>query len=115
MKLIYRIVLRLSAVLIPLMALWGMLFFLMTVDEIHDEADDALDDYAELIIIRMLAGRELPEKGYYEDMDQLENGVGMLRLLLSQAELAAEDDRERRNRTGPYSLDHLSGQRRQLL
>lgn len=60
MKLIYRIVLRLSAVLIPLMALWGMLFFLMTVDEIHDEADDALDDYAELIIIRMLAGRELP-------------------------------------------------------
>ena len=40
----------------------------------------------------LLAGRELPEKGYYEDMDQLENGVGMLRLLLSQAELAAEDD-----------------------
>ena len=40
----------------------------------------------------LLAGRELPEKGYYEDMDQLENGVGMLRLLLSQAELAAEDE-----------------------
>ena len=40
----------------------------------------------------LLAGRKLPEKGYYEDMDQLENGVGMLRLLLSQAELAAEDD-----------------------
>ena len=40
----------------------------------------------------LLAGRELPEKAYYEDMDQLENGVGMLRLLLSQAELAAEDD-----------------------
>ena len=33
----------------------------------------------------LIAGRELPEKAYYEDMDQLENGVGMLRLLLHQA------------------------------
>ena len=39
----------------------------------------------------LIAGRELPEKGYYEDMNQLENGVGMLRLLQSQAELAADD------------------------
>lgn len=39
----------------------------------------------------LLAGRKLPEKGYYEDMNQLENGVGMLRLLTSQAELALED------------------------
>ena len=31
------------------------------------------------------------EKAYYEDMNQLENGVGMLRLLLQQAELALED------------------------
>lgn len=60
MKLIYRIALRLSAVLIPLMALWATLFYFMTVDEINDEADDALSDYSELIIIRMLAGRELP-------------------------------------------------------
>ncbi|HJB72969.1 MAG TPA: HAMP domain-containing histidine kinase [Candidatus Barnesiella merdigallinarum] len=60
MKLIYRIALRLSAVLIPLMALWATLFYFMTVDEINDEADDALADYSELIIVRMLAGRELP-------------------------------------------------------
>ncbi len=39
----------------------------------------------------LMAGRDLPEKGYYEDMNQLENGVGMLRLLQSQAELAADD------------------------
>ena len=39
----------------------------------------------------LLAGRDLPEKDYYEDMNQLENGVGMLRLLMSQAELALED------------------------
>ena len=39
----------------------------------------------------LIAGRELPEKAYYEDMNQLENGVGMLRLLVSQAEMALED------------------------
>ena len=40
----------------------------------------------------LLAGRELPEKRFYEDMNQLENGVGMLRLLQSQAALALEED-----------------------
>ena len=39
----------------------------------------------------LLAGRDLPEKSYYEDMNQLENGVGMLRLLTSQAGMALED------------------------
>ena len=39
----------------------------------------------------LLAGRPLPEKGYYEDMAQMENGVGMLRLLISQAAMALED------------------------
>lgn len=60
MKLIYRIALRLSLILIPLMALWATLFYFMMVEEINDEADDTLEDYSELIIIRMLAGRELP-------------------------------------------------------
>ena len=40
----------------------------------------------------LLAGRVLPDKGDYEDMAQLENGVGMLRLLLSQAQLALEGE-----------------------
>ena len=35
----------------------------------------------------LLAGLPLPEKSFYEDMAQLENGVGMLRLLLSQADI----------------------------
>lgn len=39
----------------------------------------------------LIAGRPLPEKSYYEDMAQLENGVGMLRLLKSQAQMALED------------------------
>ena len=50
----------------------------------------------------LIAGRPLPEKGYYEDMDQLENGVGMLRLLLHQAELALED--EGPAETAPFSV-----------
>ena len=41
--------------------------------------------------VYLLAGRALPEKGDYEEMPQLENGVGMLRLLTSQAELALKD------------------------
>ena len=39
----------------------------------------------------LLAQRELPQKSYYEDMTQLENGVGMLRLLVSQAAMELED------------------------
>ncbi|MBO8438802.1 MAG: HAMP domain-containing histidine kinase [Bacteroidetes bacterium] len=60
MKLIYRIVLRLSFVLVPLMVLWGALFYFMLVKEINDEADDSLTSYSEVIIMRVLAGRELP-------------------------------------------------------
>ena len=33
----------------------------------------------------LLAGRPLPEEDYYEEFTQLDNGVGMLRLLTSQA------------------------------
>ena len=39
----------------------------------------------------LLAHRPLPPKSYYEDMAQLENGVGMLQLLLSEARRALED------------------------
>ena len=60
MKLLYRVALRLSLVLLPLMALWGALFYFTMVDEINDETDDTLEDYSELIITRMLNGRELP-------------------------------------------------------
>ncbi len=60
MKLIYRIALRLSLALIPLMAVWAVLFYFTVVDEFRDETDDSLETYSELIITRLLAGRELP-------------------------------------------------------
>ena len=60
MKQIYRISLRLSLVLLPLIALWAVVFYFTMVDEINDEVDDALEDYSELIVIRMLSGELLP-------------------------------------------------------
>ena len=39
----------------------------------------------------LLAGRPLPEKGYYEDMAQLENGVGMMRMFINEFNEALED------------------------
>ena len=60
MKLIYRISLRLSLVLLPLITLWAVVFYFTMVDEINDEVDDALEDYSELIVIRMLSGELLP-------------------------------------------------------
>ncbi|HIY22056.1 MAG TPA: DUF512 domain-containing protein [Candidatus Flavonifractor merdigallinarum] len=52
----------------------------------------------------LLAGRPLPEKPYYEDMNQLENGVGMLRLLLSQAELALDGEELSHLSPPPFSI-----------
>lgn len=52
--------LRLSLVLLPLIALWAVVFYFTMVDEINDEVDDALEDYSELIVIRMLSGELLP-------------------------------------------------------
>lgn len=62
MKLIYRIITRLSIVLSVILALWATLFYYAIIDEINDEVDDSLEDYSEQIIVRFLAGEELPSK-----------------------------------------------------
>ena len=61
MQLIYRMALRLTALLLPLMAVWGAFFYFTIVNEIRDEADDALEDYSATIISRMLSGEALPQ------------------------------------------------------
>ena len=63
MHLFSRIARRLAVVLVLLMTLWAALFYYAMMDEIRDEADDALEDYAALITSRVLAGRELPQSG----------------------------------------------------
>jgi len=62
MKLIYRIIIRLSIVLSAVLALWAVFFYIAIIDEINDEVDDSLEDYSEQIIVRFLAGEELPSK-----------------------------------------------------
>lgn len=42
------------------MALWSVLFYYGMVNEINDEADDTLGDYAQLVMRRVLAGQPLP-------------------------------------------------------
>lgn len=60
MKLIQKIALRLSMVLIPVIALWAMIFYFATVEEINDEVDDLLRSYSEQLIAKKLANQELP-------------------------------------------------------
>ena len=60
MKLFHRVILTLSLGLLPVMALWAALFYFAMVNEINDETDDVLGDYAELIMRRALAGKPLP-------------------------------------------------------
>lgn len=60
MRLVYRIVLHMSWALSLLLAGWAVLFYLTMIDEINDEVDDALEARAEVIVKRVLAGRELP-------------------------------------------------------
>lgn len=60
MRLSLRILSTLAMTLLPIMALWGTLFYFTMVREINDEADDSLEQYASLIITRCREGRALP-------------------------------------------------------
>ena len=62
MKLIYRIIIRLSLIFSVVLALWAAFFYFAMIDEINDETDDALEDYSEQIISRFLAGEEILSK-----------------------------------------------------
>ena len=60
MKLIYRVTIRLSAILLPILLLWAAVFYYSMVHEINDETDDSLEDYATMLIRRTLTNHELP-------------------------------------------------------
>lgn len=60
MKLIYRIILRISIIFSLIIAAWALLFYMAIIDEVNDEVDDSLDDYSEMLIVRALSGEELP-------------------------------------------------------
>ena len=48
--------------MLAVLTVWTVFFYFTMIDEINDEVDDALEDYSETIIIRSLAGKELPSK-----------------------------------------------------
>ena len=60
MKLFYRVLMHLLVGIFVVLLGWAMVFYVAIMDEINDEVDDSLEDYSELIIIRSLAGKELP-------------------------------------------------------
>lgn len=60
MKLIYRIILYITLALTIVLSAWALFFYVAMIDEVNDEVDDSLEDYSEAIIIRALAGEELP-------------------------------------------------------
>ena len=63
MKLIYRITLRLTLVIMPVLLVWATVLYFTMVHQVNDETDDSLDDYAEMIAHRVLNGDELPTPG----------------------------------------------------
>jgi len=54
----------------------------------------------------IMAGLEIPASGYYEDYPQLENGVGMMRLFISEFETAL--DRQQSEISEQYLPDKIS-------
>lgn len=62
MKLIYRILCRLSVTLLIVLAVWSVFFYMAVIDEINDETDDSLEDYSEMLIRKALNGHELPSR-----------------------------------------------------
>lgn len=62
MRLISLIGLRLTIALSCITALWAGFFYFAMVDEINDEVDDMLEEYSEDLIMRFLAGEEMPAR-----------------------------------------------------
>ncbi len=60
MRLIYRIMLRISLSILAVLAVWAGLFYFTIVDEIQEETDDVLEDYSAMIIQNFLAGEDMP-------------------------------------------------------
>ena len=61
MKLFHLVMWRMSAMLVVILTCWAVLFYLAVMEEVSDEVDDSLSDYAESLIIRSLSGEKMPD------------------------------------------------------
>ncbi len=71
------------------------------VDMVESFAEDCLQKYGTRLFwcsdeFYLQAGRDIPEDAYFEDYTQLENGVGMLRLLMTEFDSALALQEEKR-------------------
>ncbi len=107
MKLIYYIILRITLALTLILTVWAIFFYVTMIDEVNDEVDDALEDYSETIIIRALAGEELPSKTngsnnqYY--MMEVSKEYAESREDIQYKDSMVYIEEKRRDRTGTYS------------
>ena len=62
MKLVYYTYRKLSLLLFLLMAIWGILFYYTIMDEVVDETDDTLENYARILINNALNDPSVLEK-----------------------------------------------------
>lgn len=63
MKLSSNILIRILLPVALIIALWSVGFYFAIINEINDEVDDALEEFAEDITLRCLAGEPMPEGG----------------------------------------------------
>lgn len=60
MKLLHVVTWRLSVVMAVVLGAWSFCFYWAVMDEVTDEVDDSLEDYAEVLILRSLSGEQMP-------------------------------------------------------
>ena len=77
MKLVYKVILTLIIPLILTLGVWGWLSYKTMSEKIHDDTDMILKEYSDNIIMRLLSGKELPDRFngayntyYIENIDQ---------------------------------------------
>lgn len=60
MKLFKLAMWRMAAAMIVILTAWAAFFYMAVMEEVNDEVDDSLEDYAETLMIRSLSGEEMP-------------------------------------------------------
>ena len=91
MKLIYKVTIRLALVILPVLLLWATVFYFAMVNEVNDETDDSLEDYAEMIAQRVVTGEKLPTPG---DGSNNTYAIELLPTTETYSDSKSYDDRE---------------------
>ena len=111
MKLFHLVMWRVSALLVAILTVWAVFFYWAIIEEVNDETDDSLGDYAETLIIRWLSGEEMPSKNsgsnnqYYLYEVSEEYARSYPHITYRDEMVYIEE--KKRNRAGTCAHDHL--------